>query len=172
MHLVQDLRSATWTDLLGALSTMQELTDLSLEDNMNSEDEGDHGWTRVIQMPSLQQVVLKGNVPEPLGILKILSAPLARLVDVDLARVRNPEAIVSAYSFLKVNRVSRASAPLQRVAISQTNFDVISLCLVADVEDAISPAAGMAGIAGIEIESYSLWECLPKHNIIALRQLL
>ncbi|KAF4563803.1 hypothetical protein EYR36_003045 [Pleurotus pulmonarius] len=169
MHLVQDLRKATWMDLLGALSTMHELKALSLEDNVNSEDEGEHGWTRIIQMPSLQEVALKANFPEPMGILRLLTAPLARMVDINLARIRDTEAVVYAYSFLKVNQVSRTPAPLQRVAISQTNLGTISLCLVADVEDAISPAAGMAGMARIEIQLDNLWACLPKYNIVALR---
>ncbi len=78
-------------DLLGALSTMHELKSLSLEDNVNSEDEGEHGWTRVIQMPSLQEVALKANFPEPMGILKLLTAPLARMVDINLARIRDTE---------------------------------------------------------------------------------
>ncbi|KAF9493048.1 hypothetical protein BDN71DRAFT_1154869 [Pleurotus eryngii] len=79
------------------------------------------------------------------------------MVDINLARIRDTEAVVYAYSFFKVNQVSRTPVPLQRVAISQTSLD------------SISPSAGMAVIAGIEIESHSLWACLPKHNIIALR---
>ncbi|KAF4563796.1 hypothetical protein EYR36_003038 [Pleurotus pulmonarius] len=172
LHLVQELKSAECMDLLEALSAMHELETLSLEDNINPEEfDGEPiMWTRgAVQMPSLRKVALKADFPEPLGILKVLVAPLARNLDVDLAGIDDAEDITAAYSFLDAGQSSTTSAPPQRVSIISAEDD--TLWRVTDIKNQATNTTARAklSIVGMDIGLDTLWACLPKHNIVAFR---